>query len=323
MKPFILISRAVFPEVIEHLAPHAEIDAHPEDAPLPPAELARRLQGKQGALTMITDRVDAEILGDAPTLKAVCNVAVGYNNLDIAALSTAGILATNTPGVLDDTTADMAWALILSSTRRVCSADRWVRAGQWDGWRFKDWLGDDVHHATLGIIGMGRIGQAVARRAAGFDMRVIYHNRKQLPAEQAGGATWVEQTALLHEADVIVLMVPYSPATHHLIGAEELAQMKPTAHLINVARGGVVNDDALIAALRAGQIAGAGLDVFENEPMLDRRFCELDNVVVTPHIGSASRGTRLAMAMRAADNLIEALAGRRPRDLLNAELWKG
>ena len=319
MKPSILISRAVFPEVIDRLKAVADVDAHTKDEPLPPDELARRLRGKQGALTMISDRVDASILGDAPTLKAICNVAVGYNNLDLDALTARGIVATNTPGVLDDTTADLAWALILASTRRVVSADKWVRAGQWDGWRFLDWLGDDVHHATLGIVGMGRIGSAVARRAAGFDMKVIYHNRRPLPASEASGAQWVTFPDLLASADVIVLMVPYSPATHHLIGEKELAQMKPGAHLINVARGGVVDDDALIAALSARRIAGAGLDVFENEPALDRRFCDLDNVVVTPHIGSASRGTRLAMAMRAADNLLQLLQGEPPPDLLNPE----
>ena len=319
MKPSILISRAVFPEVIDRLKAVADVDAHTKDEPLPPDELAIRLRGKQGALTMISDRVDASILGDAPTLKAICNVAVGYNNLDLDALTARGIVATNTPGVLDDTTADLAWALILASTRRVVSADKWVRAGQWDGWRFLDWLGDDVHHATLGIVGMGRIGSAVARRAAGFDMKVIYHNRRPLPASEASGAQWVTFPDLLASADVIVLMVPYSPATHHLIGEKELAQMKPGAHLINVARGGVVDDDALIAALSARRIAGAGLDVFENEPALDRRFCDLDNVVVTPHIGSASRGTRLAMAMRAADNLLQVLQGEPPRDLLNPE----
>jgi lactate dehydrogenase-like 2-hydroxyacid dehydrogenase len=320
MKPSVLVSRAVFPEVLERLQAVAEVDAHLDDAPLPPAELARRLQGKQGALTMISDRVDAGILGETTTLKAVCNVAVGYNNLDLAALSARGILATNTPGVLDDTTADLAWALILASTRRVVSADKWVRAGQWDGWRFLDWLGVDVHHATLGIIGMGRIGGAVARRAAGFDMKVVYHNRKPLPAGEAAGASWLLMDELLASADVIVLMVPYSPATHHLIGSRELALMKPTAHLINVARGGVVDDDALIESLAARRIGGAGLDVFENEPALDRRFADLDNAVLTPHIGSASRGTRLAMAMRATDNLLRALAGERPRDLLNPEV---
>jgi lactate dehydrogenase-like 2-hydroxyacid dehydrogenase len=320
MKPRVLVSRAVFPEVIERLAAHCEVDYHAEDAPLPPAVLAERLADKQGALTMISDRIDAAVLARCPQLKAVCNVAVGYNNLDLAALSAAGVMATNTPGVLDDTTADLAWALLLASARRIASADKWVRGGRWQGWKFHDdWLGSDVHHATLGILGMGRIGQAVARRAAGFDMRVIYHNRNRLTAgdERACAATWVDKKALLGESDFLVLMLPYSAATHHAIGAAELAAMKSTAHLINVARGGIVDDAALIEALRQRRIGGAGLDVFENEPALDPRFFELDNVVLTPHIGSSSRATRLRMAMLAADNLIAALSGRRPPNLLN------
>jgi lactate dehydrogenase-like 2-hydroxyacid dehydrogenase len=325
MKPPVLVSRSVFPEVIAHLGAHFEVDYHDEDAPLTPEQLSARLAGKQGALTVISDRIDAATLAAAPGIKAICNVAVGYNNLDLAALTAAGVMATNTPGVLDDTTADIAWALILSTARRVVAADKWVRDGQWKGWKFHDWLGDDVHHATLGILGMGRIGQAVARRAAGFDMRVIYHNRNRLAAaeEQACRAEWVERDRLLREADFLVLMLPYSPATHHAIGAAELALMKPTAHLINVARGGVVDDAALIEVLQQRRIGGAGLDVFENEPALDPRFCELGNVVLTPHIGSSSRATRLKMAMLAADNLIAALSGGRPPNLLNPEAAPG
>ncbi|MBA3033660.1 MAG: D-glycerate dehydrogenase [Gammaproteobacteria bacterium] len=323
MKDKILVSRAVFPEVIERLGAHFEVDYHDADAALPPSQLAARLADKQGALTLISDRIDAAVLAGAPGLKAVCNVAVGYNNLDLAALSRAGVMATNTPGVLDDTTADIAWALILSSARRVVAADKWVRAGQWAGWKFHDdWLGNDVHHATLGILGMGRIGQAVARRASGFEMQVIYHNRSRLSEadERACNAKWVEKDALLKQADFLVLMLPYSPATHHAIAAPELALMKPTAHLINVARGGIVDDAALIEALQQKRIAGAGLDVFENEPALDKRFFALDNVVLTPHIGSSSRATRMRMAMLAADNLIAALTGQRPPNLLNPEV---
>ena len=230
-------------------------------------------------------------------------------------------MATNTPGVLDETTADIAWALLLASARRVVGADKWVRAGQWQGWKFHDaWLGTDVHHATLGILGMGRIGRAVARRAAGFSMRVIYHNRNRLDPEQEAGASWVSMADLLRDADFLVLMLPYSPTVHHIIGAQELAAMKSSAHLINVARGGVVDDNALIEALQQNRIAGAALDVFENEPALDSRFCALDNVVLTPHIGSSTRATRLAMAMLAADNLIAALSGQRPPNLLNPEV---
>ena len=325
MKPAILVSRMVFPEVIERLAAHFTIDYHAADAALPPAELAARLAGKQGALVMLSDRIDAATLAAAPGLRAVCNVAVGYNNLDLEALTRAGVMATNTPGVLDDTTADTAWALLLASARRVVAADKWVRDGHWAGWKFHDdWLGSDVHHATLGILGMGRIGHSVARRAAGFAMRVIYHNRQRLAVadESACGATWVDKDTLLRTSDFLVLLLPYSPATHHAIGAVELAAMKPTAHLINVARGGIVDDDALIATLQQRRIAGAGLDVFENEPRLDRRFCALDNVVLTPHIGSSTRATRLAMAMLAVDNLIAALHGERPPNLLNPQSWR-
>lgn len=325
MKPKILVSRLVFPEVIAHLAAHCDIDYHEHDVPLPPAQLAARLTDKDGALTLLSDRIDAAALAGATRLKAVCNVAVGYNNFDLAAISRAGVMATNTPGVLDDTTADIAWALILAAGRRIVGADQWVRKGRWQGWKFHDdWLGSDIHHATLGILGMGRIGQAVARRAIGFAMRTLYHNRQPLAArdEAACQARWVSKDALLREADFLILLLPYSPATHHSIGAAEIAAMKPTAHLINVARGGIVDDTALIEALQHGRIAGAALDVFENEPALDPRFCALDNVVLTPHIGSSTRATRLAMAMLAADNLIAALSGQRPPNLLNPDVLK-
>jgi lactate dehydrogenase-like 2-hydroxyacid dehydrogenase len=323
MKPKVLVTRAVFPEVIEKLQAHFEVDYHDVDVPLPPEQLAARLADKAGALTLLSDRIDAAALSGAKQLKAVCNVAVGYNNFDLPAITQAGVMATNTPGVLNDTTADTAWALLLATARRLVSADKWVRAGQWTGWKFHDdWFGSDVHHATLGILGMGRIGQAVARRAAGFDMQVIYHNRSRLPAETelACNARWVEKDTLLRTADFLVLLLPYSPAAHHVIGAAELAQMKPSAHLINIARGGIVDDNALIEALQEKRIAGAGLDVFENEPALDPRFFSFDNVVLTPHIGSSTRATRLAMAMLAADNLIAALDGRQPPNLLNPEV---
>ena len=325
MKPCILVSRQVFPEVLARLHADFDVDYNDVDAPLPPAELAARLAGKVGAITMLSDRMDAAVLAQAPGLKVVCNVAVGYNNFDVPALTAAGVMATNTPGVLDDTTADTAWSLILSSGRRVVGADRWVREGQWQGWKFQDaWLGQDIHHATLGILGMGRIGQAVARRALGFDMQVIYHNRSRLDADQEAAckARWVSKEELLQQSDFLVALLPYSVQTHHAIGAAELAQMKPGAHLINIARGGVVDDQALIEALRARRIAGAGLDVFENEPALNPGFLELDNVTLTPHIGSSTRQTRLAMAMLAADNLVAALSGQRPSCLINPEVFK-
>jgi gluconate 2-dehydrogenase len=324
MKPKILVAREVFPEVIERLRQHFDVDDNQKDVVLGVEGLKARLADKVGALTAATDPVSAEVIAAAPALKAVCNFAVGYNNIDLAACTRAGVMATNTPGVLDDTTADLAWALLMATARRLPAAERWLRNGEWKGWQFIQWLGSDVHHATLGILGMGRIGQTVARRALGFDMKVIYHNRTPLSAEQAAAirATWVDKETLLRESDFLVLLLPYSPATHHTIGAAELALMKPTAHLINVARGGIVDDEALISALRQRRLSGAGLDVFEGEPKLNPGFLDLDNVALTPHIGSSSRATRMAMAMTAADNLIAALAGQRPPNLLNPDAWK-
>jgi lactate dehydrogenase-like 2-hydroxyacid dehydrogenase len=322
MKPKILVAREVFPEVLERLRRHFEVDDNQADVILGVEGLRARLADKAGALTAATDPVTSEVIAAAPQLKAICNFAVGYNNIDLAACTRAGVMATNTPGVLDDTTADLAWALLMATARRLPAAERWLRNGEWKGWQFIQWLGSDVHHATLGILGMGRIGQALARRARGFDMKVIYHNRTRLAAdkEAASGATYVDKEALLRESDFLVLLLPYSPATHHAIGASELARMKPTAHLINVARGGIVDDEALILALRQRRLAGAGLDVFEGEPKFNPGFLELDNVALTPHIGSSSAATRMAMAMRAADNLIAALGGERPPNLLNPEV---
>jgi lactate dehydrogenase-like 2-hydroxyacid dehydrogenase len=321
-KPRILVAREVFPEVLERLRQHFEVDANQADVILGVEGLKARLADKMGALTAVTDPVTADVIGAAPLLKAVCNFAVGYNNIDLAACSKAGVMATNTPGVLDDTTADLAWALLMASARRLPAAERWLRNGEWQGWQFIQWLGTDVHHATLGILGMGRIGQALARRALGFDMKVIYHNRTRLPADKEleCRASLVDKETLLRESDFLVLLLPYSPATHHTIGVAELALMKPTAHLINVARGGIVDDAALISALRQRRLFGAGLDVFEGEPKLNPGFLELDNVVLTPHIGSSSRATRMAMAMLATDNLIAALSGQRPPNLLNPEV---
>ena len=324
MKPKILVAREVFPEVLERLRQHFEVDDNQADAVLGVEGLKVRLADKAGALTAATDPVTAEVIAAAPQLKAICNFAVGYNNIDLAACTRAGVMATNTPGVLDDTTADLAWALLMATARRLPAAERWLRNGEWKGWQFIQWLGSDIHHATLGILGMGRIGQTVARRALGCDRKVIYHNRTPLAAVQASAirATWVDKETLLREADFLVLMLPYSPATHHSIGAAELALMKPTAHLINVARGGIVDDEALISALRQRRLSGAGLDVFEGEPKFNPGFLELDNVALTPHIGSSSAATRMAMAMTAADNLIAALSGHPPPNLLNPEVLK-
>ena len=320
MKPKILVAREVFPEVIARLFQHFEVDDNQADVVLGIEGLKSRLADKHGVLTAATDPVTAEVLAAAPHLQAVCNFAVGYNNIDLAACTSAGVMATNTPGVLDDTTADLAWALLMASARRLPAAERWLRNGEWKGWQFIQWLGSDIHHATLGILGMGRIGRAIARRATGFSMPVIYHNRTRLPANLEGGARHVALPDLLRESDHLVLVVPYSPEVHHLIDAAALAQMKPTAVLVNIARGGVVDDRALVAALRNGLIAAAGLDVFENEPALHPGLLELENVVLTPHIASSTRATRTAMAHLAMSNLRAALAGQVPPSLVNPEV---
>jgi len=322
LKQKILVTRATFDEVITRLRAQFDVDDNQrEDLVYSPGELRRRAAGMDGVLVSNADRIDAALLDACPKLRAVCNVAVGFNNLDIAALSQRGVLASNTPGVLDDTTADMTWALLLGAARRLTESERWMRAGKWQGWKNDQFLGQDVHHATLGIIGMGRIGQAVARRARGFDMRVLYCNRNRLPPEmeRETGAAYASLDALLQQSDFVSLNLPYSAASHHLIGGRELALMKPTAILINAARGGIIDEEALVSALREGRITGAGLDVFEGEPAVNPALYQLDNVALTPHIGSASRATRLKMNHLAVDNLEAILAGRVPPNLLNPE----
>jgi len=323
MKPKILVTRAVFPEVIERLSQHFDVESNQQDETFDEAELIRRLQGKDGVFSNPTDRLSANVIQSVPGLKAICNMAVGYNNIDVPAATAAGVMVTNTPDVLNETTADLGWALMMAAARRITEGERYIRAGQWDKWRFDSFLGADVHGATLGVIGMGRIGQAIARRSMGFNMKVIYNNRSRLSPElekNANNAQYVERDELLRTADHVVLVLPYSAETHHTIGARELSLMKPTATLTNIARGGIVDDAALIDALKHGTIAAAGLDVFENEPALNPGFLELDNVALTPHIGSGSRPTRLAMAICAADNLIAALSGQRPPHLLNPDV---
>jgi gluconate 2-dehydrogenase len=311
----VLITRGVFPEVVEALSRRFEVEHNAEDRPWPPDELTRRLEGKHGVMATVMDRLDAPVLEGARDLAAIANIAVGYNNIDVAACKARGIRVTNTPGVLDDTTADLTWALLMAAARRVAEGDAHVRAGQWKiAFGVQAFLGQDIHHATLGIIGMGRIGQAIARRASGFDMRVLYYNRSRIPeADEARlNARRVDRDELLREADFVVVMAPYSPATHHLIGAAEIALMKPTAILVNSARGGIVDDAALVAALKDKRIAGAGLDVFEGEPKVHPGYLDLANVTMTPHVGSASRATRLAMCNTAAANLTAVLEGREP-----------
>ena len=325
MKPKILVTRATFPKVIDYLSEHFDVEHNQSDEAYDEAELIRRLQGKAGVFANPTHRFAGELFAARPELKAVCNMAVGYNNIDVPAATAAGVMITNTPDVLNETTADFGWTLMMAAARRVSESEHFLRAGQWKKWRYDDFLGVDVHGSTLGIIGMGRIGQAIARRSMGFNMKVVYHNRSRLSPEleaAANQAKYLGMEELLRTADHVILVLPYSPASHHLIGAEQLAMMKPTATLTNIARGGIVNDAALIAALKAGQIAAAGLDVFENEPAFNPDFLSLKNVVLTPHIGSASGPTRLAMAYCTADNLIAALTGQRPPNLLNPDTFR-
>ena len=270
-----------------------------------------------------SERIDAELLAACPGLKICANMAVGYNNFDVPAMTAAGVLATNAPGVLTETTADMGFALLMAAARRVTEGEHFLRAGKWDRWAYDMLIGQDVHGATLGILGMGRIGRAIARRGAlGFGMPVIYHNRSRLPAEEEAevGARYVSKEELLKTADHLVLVVPYSAESHHSIGAAELALMKPSATLINIGRGGVVDDAALAQALREGRIAAAGLDVFEGEPKVHPDLLACSNVVLTPHIGSATVPTRKAMANLAADNLIGYLTQGKPLTPLNPEV---
>jgi len=319
MKKKVFVAREVFQEVLDFLAPHFEVQANQEDKVLTAEELVGVLADKDGAMTTLTERIDENLLNRCPRLKAVCNIAVGYNNIDLAACSAHGVMATNTPGVLDDTTADFAWALILATARRLNEAEAYVRAGQWDKWKLKQFLGLDVHHAALGIIGLGRIGQVVARRAMGFEMEVLYYDVRQAAPEieSACRATYVPKEELFRKADIVTIHIPYSRETHHSIGAPEIALMKKSAIFIHAARGGVVDDAALVEALRTGAIAGAGLDVFEGEPAIHPGFRELRNVVLSPHIASSSEKTRFKMAMKAAENLVAALSSGNPPNLLN------
>ena len=319
MKPKILVTREVFDETLEYLARHCEVESNQADLPLDPEVLAQRLRDKHGVMCCLTDRIDDRLLARCPQLKVAANIAVGFNNIDLAACTARGVMATNTPEVLTDTTADLAFALMLATARRLTEAEAYIRAGQWQGWHLKQLLGVDVHHATLGIIGMGRIGQVIAKRALGFEMRVIYHDPVRLAAdvEQRLKANYASKDELLAQADFVILQMPYMPQTHHLIGAAELKKMKPSAILINSTRGGIVDDAALVRALKDGTIRAAGLDTFEGEPQLDTGFLELKNVVLAPHIGSSTEATRRAMAMTAATNAVAALSGGVPPNLLN------
>ena len=325
-KPKILVARAIFPEALAKLEEAFEVRSNQEDVIFTPEQLQKELSGVVGALVAGSERIDASALANAKDLKVVANISVGYNNFDVPAITAAGIMATNTPDVLTDTTADFGFALLMATARRMTESEHWVRAGHWDKWSIvNNPLGMDLHHSTVGIIGMGRIGQGIAKRALGFGMNVIYHNRSRLSDadEKACGAKYVSKEELLRTADHVVLVLPYTPESHHTIGAKEIALMKPTATLINIARGGIVDDAALAQALKEKKIFAAGLDVFEGEPKVHPELLKLSNVVLAPHIASATEKTRRAMVDLAIENVIAALSGKKPPSLINTEVFKG
>jgi gluconate 2-dehydrogenase len=313
------VSQPLFGDIVGRLREHFDVTDTAQVTQHSPQQIADALREVDGALVTLNDPIGAAEVASASRLRAIANVGVGYNNLDVAALTRAGIVASNTPDVLTETTADFGFALMMAAARRITEAERWLRDGQWQRWSFESMLGGDIHGATLGILGMGRIGQGIARRAAGFGMRVRYHNRSRLPesVEHECRARYVVMEELLASADHLVLVLPYSPQVHHLIDAAALARMKPGATLTNIARGGLIDEDALADALAGGRLAAAGLDVFEGEPAINPRLLALRNVVLTPHIASGSLATRRAMVALAVDNLIAALgegpdAGRPP-----------
>lgn len=301
----------------------ARVDVNPHDRVLTRAELLEAVRGRDGVLCLLSDRIDAEVMDAAKNVKVFANYAVGYDNIDVAAATTRGIVITNTPGVLTDATSDLAWALLFAVARRIVEADRFTRAGNFTNWGPMLFLGADITGRTLGIVGAGRIGSAMALKSVGFRMKILYTDERPNPElETKVGARRVLLEELLREADFVSLHVPLTPQTRHLIGKEQLQLMKRTAILINTSRGPVVDEAALVAALKEGTIAGAGLDVYEEEPKLQPGLAECENVVLLPHIGSATTWTRSKMAEMAATNLIAALEGRMPPNCVNPEALK-
>ena len=321
-RPAVLISRLLPEAAIDLARSRAEVDAYAVDAAMPRAELLARLRGRQGLICVISEAIDQALLDACPDLRVVSNVAVGYNNVDVAACTRRGVVVTNTPDVLTDTTADFAWALLMATARRVVEADRYLREGRFQQWEYMVLLGGDVHGKTLGVVGFGRIGRAMARRAHGFGMRVLYQDAvaADAAAERELRATRTDLATLLRESDFVTLHTPLIRETRHLINAQSLRTMKKTAYLINAARGPVVDEAALVQALREGWIAGAGLDVFEEEPKVHPGLIGLPNVVLAPHIASASLETRLKMATLAVENCLAVLEGKTPPTPVNPEV---
>jgi len=323
VRPKVLVTRKIFDESLATVAKHCDVESNQRDIPFTPKQLLQKLKGKDGLICLLTDVISDEVLAKNPQLKIVSNVAVGYNNIDVKAATRRRVMVTNTPGVLDDTTADFTWCLILATARGLIEADRTFRSGKWKGWGVMQFLGRDVHRKTLGICGLGRIGKGVARRARGFDMRVLYTDVVRAPeaVERELGVTFVEKKTLLQESDIVTLHVPLFAETTHYIGAPDLKLMKKSAILINASRGPVVDEKALVQALKEGWIAGAGLDVYEKEPKPAPGLTRLPNTVLAPHIASASIETRRKMSDMAATNCVAGLTGQRPPNLVNAEVW--
>ena len=323
MKPRVLVTKRVYPEAIDHLQLHTEVEYHDSAMSYQPEELLARLEDKVGAISQLTDKFSAEVMDRCPQLKVIANVAVGFDNIDVQAATERKIAVTNTPDVLTNTTADFAFTLLMATARRIVEADRFLRAGQWRQWSIDLLCGQDIHRRTLGMVGMGRIGQAMAHRGRGFEMRLLYHDAIRAPAELEAdlGLEFVPLEQLLRESDFVSLHVPLLPETRKLISTAELGMMKETAILINTSRGPVVDEAALADALTEGIIAGAGLDVFEREPEVEPRLLKLENAVLAPHIASASIDTRRRMSVMSAENVVAALQGNRPPNLVNTALF--
>lgn len=321
MKPKVFVTRKLPEKALEMIKAECDMEINPHDRVLTKKELISAVSDKDGLLCLLTDEIDKEVIDSGRNLRIIANYAVGYNNIDVSAATKRKIPVTNTPGVLTDTTADMAWALIFTIARRVVEADKFIREGMYKGWGPMMFLGGDIYGKTLGVVGLGRIGKSVVRRAKGFDMKVLYFDafRADEKVEKELGIEYVSLEELLKESDFVSIHVPLLPSTHHLIGEKELLMMKKTAYLINNSRGPVIDEEALVKALRDKEIAGAALDVFENEPELSSGLADLENVVLTPHISSASIETRTKMAVIAAENLLAGLKGIRPPNTVNPE----
>lgn len=322
MKPKIFVTRPLPQMVMDLLNSAGDVEFNPQDAPMPVEELAKACREVDGLL-VVSNPVTEQLIGQSSRLKVVSTPSVGYDNIDVPACTRRNIIVTNTMGMLEETTADLAFGLLLAAARRLVEADRFLRAGQWKYWQYSLLYGANVYQKTLGLIGFGKIGQAMARRARGFDMRILYYTRRRVPreVEQALGATYADRDSLFQESDFVSIHVPLTPETSHLVQAKDFDRMKPTAFLINTARGPVVDETALVAALKSKKISGAALDVFEQEPKVHPDLLAMQNVVLIPHLGSATAETRLNMAMLAAKNLTEALAGRRPPNVINPEVY--